>query len=612
MLIAVLPGELRRLAFLLLCVIAPLALADSGVWGERGIVRRLAVRGPLLFAADGRGVSIYDVSTNAPRNVGVVPTADESLDVAVRDDLYVLTRGEILRFGIAANGALTQLASIPTRDYSMIAAGDGLIAAAGASRLTLWTATGEAYAELAPPGVINAIVFHGSELWIAVQGQAIYGYDLARGVQPVGTIPVSAYGIAVRGDMLFAAAGASGLVIADVSDVANPRIVSRTGEGEVDLSAIAVGSDRAYASEGVSTIRVFDVSDVGAPSQLAPIGDHAQALAADGARLFAGGTDVDSFGLIHATPLRFSIYDDDVRAGGFTDSAGGPVSGVATDGTFAYVADWPDFRVLDISTPSQPKQLASITFPDMQDFVKIRGNLAIVYGRAKLNLIDIHDPWHPRFLGTFDSLGIAGGGAAFSGDAIIEANPTTGMHFLDFFRLTTPDHPVQIGGVKNHYYEAVSLYPAVYGFDLTTMRIIDASDSTHPKILNEVLVPRGPATIAGNYLVVESPDRFRVFDVSDPLKPVEVGTAAPAATSGPLAADGDGVLVARAGEIDRLDISNPFHPELTKSGMTATSPSQIAAANGKVVIADRYELRIYGSVTPAPQQPPARLRPSRR
>src|SRR5438270_626923 len=57
-LIAVLPGALRRLTFLLLCVIAPLALADSGVWGERGIVRRLAVRAPLLFAADGRGVAI--------------------------------------------------------------------------------------------------------------------------------------------------------------------------------------------------------------------------------------------------------------------------------------------------------------------------------------------------------------------------------------------------------------------------------------------------------------------------------------------------------------------------------------------------------------------------
>ena len=111
--------------------------------------------------------------------------------------------------------------------------------------------------------------------------------------------------------------------------------------------------------------------------------------------------------------------------------------------------------------------------------------------------------------------------------------------------------------------------------------------------------------------MVESPDRFHIFDLADPLKPVELAGAEAAQTQGPIAADGDGVLIARAGEIDRLDISNPVHPELSKTGMTAFAPSQIAIANGKVVVADRYSLRIYGSVSAAPQEPPARLRPSR-
>src|SRR5213075_3207774 len=63
--------------------LAPLAFGDSGVWGERGIVHRFAVRAPFLFEADGRGVSVYDVSTNTPRSVTFVATKDESLDVAV-------------------------------------------------------------------------------------------------------------------------------------------------------------------------------------------------------------------------------------------------------------------------------------------------------------------------------------------------------------------------------------------------------------------------------------------------------------------------------------------------------------------------------------------------
>src|SRR5437763_12677154 len=62
---------------LLVLALAPLAFADSGVWGDRGIVHRFAVRAPFLFEVDGRGVSVYDVSTNTPRVVGFVPTKDE-------------------------------------------------------------------------------------------------------------------------------------------------------------------------------------------------------------------------------------------------------------------------------------------------------------------------------------------------------------------------------------------------------------------------------------------------------------------------------------------------------------------------------------------------------
>jgi hypothetical protein len=608
-------GEgVRRVALCLLILIAPLARAESGVWGERGIIRRIAVRAPLLFEADGRGVSVYDIRTNEPRRAGTVPTADESLDLAVGDDLYVITRGELARFSFAGDGLLALRSSIATSDYHSIAAGDGVIATVGASRLTIWSTATETpivVAELAPPGVVSAVAFHGSQLWVAVQGQAIYGYDLARGAQPLGAIVADAHDLAIRGDTLFAAAGVGGLVIANVSDVANPRIVSRTGAGELNLLRVAAGTNRIYAAESAEVIDVFDLDG----QQLGQIHDHAQTLAADGTRLFTGGSDVDKYGLIHATPQRFAVYDNAAFAGGFTDALQGPVSGAATDGTFAYVVDWPWFRVLDISTPSQTKQIAAITFDGLQDFVKIRNGLAIVWGRAKLNLIDIHDPWHPKLLGTFNSFGIAGGGATFAGDTIIEANPTTGMHLLDFFRFTTPDKPVQIGSVTLHYYEAVTLFPVVYGFDLTVMRVIDAGDPQHAHIVREINVPYGPAAITNGatpYLVVESLDHFRIFDLTDPLKPVEISTAPLPPALGVVTPDGDGVLVARAGAVDRLDIGNPLHPQLANTGMKAVAPMQIGTAGGKVVIADRYALRVYGDVTPAPQEPPARLRPVRR
>jgi hypothetical protein len=601
---------------------ATLARADSGEWGARGIGRRFAVRAPLLFEADGRGVAIYDTRGGNPTRIAALPTAAESLDLAMGDDLYLLTRDQIQRYAIADSGALALRAAIPARDLDTIAAGDGYIATAGPSRLTVWSTTeGDLpviVAELPVRGRITAMAFHGAQLWTAVQDQAIFGYDIAIGAAPLGTIAASAGGIAIRGDMLFAAAGVNGLLIADISDVSAPNVVSRTGAGELNLTRIAAGTDAVYAAEGPDHIRVYDVSNVAAPRLTATIDDYAQLLAADDTRLYAGGTLVDEFGLPHVASRRFSVYEKNTRIGSYSDPFGGPVSGVATDGTFAYVVDWPMFRVLDISTPSAPNELAAITFPALQDHVKIQNGLAIVYGRGKLNLIDIHDPFRPRLLGTYDSLGMPGGGATFAGDAIIEANPETGLHVLDFFRNTTPDKPVQVGGVIWHYFELVSLPSTLYAFDLSVMRVVDMKDPHLNGFFNghserEVPLAPGPAAIvADRLLVVESVGGFHIFDLTEPTSPRRIATAPLLEVRGPVAADGDGVLVALPGEVDRLDLAEPGAPMMVKTAMKAVAPLQIAAAGGTVVIADRYSLRVYGTPTPAPRQAPARPRLTRR
>ncbi len=613
-------SRLKTILFLLLTITAPAALADSGVWGERGIAQSFASRAPYLFEANGLGIAVYDAASNDPRRTAIVPTRAESLGVAISDDLYSVTREELARYAIGADGSLTLRASIPTSDYTTIAAGEGLVATLGPSRLTVWDTSNEmpvAIGEIPVTDPVNAIAFHGSQLWVSVEGRGISGYDANQSLQPVITLPVNGRAMAVRGDLLYIAAGVNGLVIASVNDVSSAQIISRTDAGVVNLLRIAVAANRAYAAEDADTIQVYDVTSAEAPQRIAAIHDYAQVLGSDGARLFAAGSELDKFGLAHVTPVRFSIYQDATRLGGFSEALAGPVSGVATDGTFAYVIDWPWFRVLDISTPSKTKEVASISFPAMQDHVKIRDGLAIVYGRAQVNLVDIHDPWRPRLLGTWDSLGAAGGGATFLGDSIIEANPQDGFHVLDFFKSTSPDKPLLIGSIVFHYYELTSYQTTAYAFDLVEFRVADVSDPRHPRTVRELAAAHGPATVAVNdngpaHLVVESPTRFHVFDLSDPGNPVEVGSAAAPLVPGVVAAEsGASVLIARVGGVDKLDISVPNRPRLVTSTMSAVAPMQIAAANGKVVIADRYCLRVYGEVSAAPVRPPARVRPSR-
>ena len=64
--------------FILLFLLVPAcALAQSGVWGLRGITRRFVVHGNIVYAVDGRGVAAYDATTL--KRLQTIETESESL-----------------------------------------------------------------------------------------------------------------------------------------------------------------------------------------------------------------------------------------------------------------------------------------------------------------------------------------------------------------------------------------------------------------------------------------------------------------------------------------------------------------------------------------------------
>src|SRR5438128_1974216 len=88
--------SVRRFIFLFLLLPA-CALAQSGVWGLRGITKRFVIHGNIVYAVDGRGVAAYDATTL--KRIAVAETDAESLDAAFTGDtLVVLTRTGLARF----------------------------------------------------------------------------------------------------------------------------------------------------------------------------------------------------------------------------------------------------------------------------------------------------------------------------------------------------------------------------------------------------------------------------------------------------------------------------------------------------------------------------------
>src|SRR6266550_1728359 len=54
-----------------------------------------------------------------------------------------------------------------------------------------------------------------------------------------------------------------------------------------------------------------------------------------------------------------------------------------------------------------------------------------------------------------------------------------------------------------------------------------------------------------------------------------------------------------------LGMTNPLSLSFQPTGARVVAPSQISAANGKIVVADRYALRVFGPDSAPPSPPPA-------
>ncbi len=578
---------MRRLAPLLLLFLSSALLAQSGVWGARGVSHAFLVRGDKVYDIDGRGIALYDVATFT--RVAVANSDAESIDgaFAANGDLLVLTRAGIDRY----DAQLARLSHADGPGFEHLRANERYVVTAGPNDVSVSDGTLLHFASH-----VNAIALNGDALYVALDQTGVAAVDLT-GANGTTILPEKANDLAVSGNQLVIAGGVDGLLVADVSDPFAPRIVRREGAGESNVARVAVAGTKIFASESPSTIRVYDGSGL-----IATITDPVQALAAAGTRLFASGTNFDRFGLATETGAPLHVYDvaGTPRLIGEVRDLAGPVSGAATDGTFAYIVDRPFFRVLDVSTTSAPREVATLSIDAIEDHVKLLGKQVILYGRGDVDLIDVSDPYRPRLTGVFHSFGRPPSNAAFARDLIVEGNPWSGFHVVDFADFAAP---AQIGGVKGHYYEIVGnggdvAYISGEGVSLVA---VDLRDPHNPTFTKTIQIGVKQAFIAGGDLVVRNVDGLHVYSLADPFLPAEAGFIAMSQPDVAGPAGGEAALVWSGGALLRVDLATRA---IAPSGFTVLAPMQIDSAGGKTVVADRYALRVFGPNTPPPPPPP--------
>ena len=601
---------------LLVLLFLSVPLAAQGIWGERGISRRFVARGDLLYAADGRGVSVYDVSNPAAiQRIDVESGDAESRDLALigTSDLVLATSAGLDRFALGADGTLLRLGTTELAGVTRVAGTTSHVAAASGKTLTILRRgdTGLVIdSQRTFGGNVRALAASGNIVYAAVERTAIFAIDATTG-ETLDSFSVDAVGLAVSGSTLWAAADIRGLF---AINLASGTVLGATGAGERRFADVAAAGSRVYGVESPNRVHVYDGSKPSEPKPLTTIEDWVNVIAADGTRLFLAGAIIDSENLPFETGVPVRVYDlanAPVQAGEFRDLAG-PISGVWTDGSIAYVIDAPFLRVLDVSTTAQPREIGSILVPDIQDWIRVRNGLAVNYGRTRVNLLDVSKPLKPKVIGSWHTQGHAPSFAALARDTVIEANAHSGLHVVDY---TNPQNMVQISGRIMHYHDVAAGDDAVYTLQTQHLLTLELTDRTHIVERNSSLgqyqqvetVP--PNAGFPHHAVVRTGTKVTIYSLTEdrfvPKKAAEVPFS-----GGLMATNDTTVFIVKDGLLHRLEVASPAG--FTPTEMAVTAPMQMSVAGEKVVVADRYRLRVYGPDTPPPPAERGKRRAARK
>ncbi|HVE70019.1 MAG TPA: hypothetical protein VNI54_01525 [Thermoanaerobaculia bacterium] len=608
-------------------LVLSLPLFAQGVWGARGATRSFVLGGNVLYAADGRGVSAYDVRAGISR-IDVESGDDESFDVALMGatDLVLATNTGVERFAVAGDGTLERLSWIeaPSR-VTHIAANARYAAAVSGEILTLLERDGNELKiarRITLNDPITAVAFAGDFLYVSAADQPLRVY-LPPSSTPLRLVPgVEALDMAVANDVLWVVSEDDALVGLDISKPSDPRVIASAGQNELRLRGVAAAGSRVFAFEHPHTLHTFDVSNPASPRKMDTRTEPAGALAANASRVFVSGSVYESSALNYdpgylpretGKPVRAFDASTLALAAEVTDYAG-PVSGVWTDGSVAYVVDPPYLRTLDVSKTNDPVEVSSLLVPNLQDHIRVKNGLAVIYGRAYVNFLDVSLPLRPRYLGTWDAQGFPKSAAAILRTRLLEANQHSGMHVID---ISDPNHPVQIGGRKWHYSDVAAGDDAVYAIQHDLLLIVEIAEERDVVDRGEINLQytqvdtSPPNASQPPLLLVRGDEGLRLYSIAgeERFAPRELEFFA--MTGLDRFATGDGsAYIARGGLLHFIDLTQRI--ALQPTDWRVTSPMQMSVAGAKVVVADRYSVRVYGPDTAPPPPLPAKRRSARK
>ena len=188
----------------------------------------------------------------------------------------------------------------------------------------------------------------------------------------VGQIGGKFKALAVQDKYLYAAIGPR-MTVLDVADAAHPILKGQTGVLPIDIQALAVQGTTVYAAAGADGLAVFDVSNLSQPVETVGLKfpGNATGVAITGTHVFV------------STSIDLQIVD--VSQPGGPQAVGsypGNVSDIAFTSNTMYLALGNKMSILDISNPASPSLIVDENVPAYE--IEIDGNLVFIGNTGKV------------------------------------------------------------------------------------------------------------------------------------------------------------------------------------------------------------------------------------
>ena len=200
--------------------------------------------------------------------------------------------------------------------------------------------------------------------------------------------------------------------------------------------------------------------------------------------------------------------------------------GVDVAGAFAYLAeDFLGLRVIDISDPKAPREVAHLDTPGEAMRVRVEGRYAYVAdGPAGLRLIDISNATDPQDIAAWNTPGYAYDTQIKEGLAFV-ADGTSGLRIVD---ISKPAALAEIGFYlpEKGDVRAVDVagkYAYLASGQLGLI-VLNISDPKNPKWVGQFDTPRTTRSVqvVGSHAYIGDTQWVRVIDISNPSSPHEI------------------------------------------------------------------------------------------